>query len=96
MALTTVDTIVPPEGADAAVWAGAIDVIRKPAPRYEGRFLHRDFQPTNVLFDLPTEDSAGAVSARTRAADARCCGEPDCRRRYGDCTHTGGAIGGGR
>ncbi|MER6738830.1 phosphotransferase family protein [Streptomyces puniciscabiei] len=64
VALTTADTVVTPEGADAAVWAAAIDVIRKPAPRYEGRFLHRDFQPTNVLFDLPPEDSAGAVGAR--------------------------------
>ena len=64
VALTTADTVVTPEGADAAVWAAAIDVIRKPAPRYAGRFLHRDFQPGNVLFDLPPEDPAGAVSAR--------------------------------
>ncbi|MFF8372666.1 phosphotransferase family protein [Streptomyces lydicus] len=64
VALTTADTVVTPEGADAAVWAAAIDVIRKPAPRYEGRFLHRDFQPTNVLFGLPPEDPAGAVGAR--------------------------------
>lgn len=49
VALTTADTIVTPEGADAAAWATAIDVIRRPAPRYEGRFLHRDFQPGNVL-----------------------------------------------
>ncbi len=34
-------------------WAAAIEVIRKPAPPYEGRFLHRDFQPGNVLFDVP-------------------------------------------
>lgn len=64
VALTTADTVVTPEGADAAVWAAAIDVIRKPAPRYEGRFLHRDFQPGNVLFDLPPEDPAGAAGAR--------------------------------
>ncbi|MGQ5593977.1 phosphotransferase family protein [Streptomyces sp. ESR1.13] len=64
VALTTADTVVTPEGADAAVWAAAIDVIRKPAPLYEGRFLHRDFQPGNVLFDLPPEDPAGAVGAR--------------------------------
>lgn len=44
VALTTADTVVTPKGADAAVWAAAIDVIRKPAPPYEGRFLHRDFQ----------------------------------------------------
>jgi len=60
VALTTADTVVTPEGAAAAVWAAAIDVIRKPAPPYEGRFLHRDFQPGNVLFDLPPEDPAGA------------------------------------
>lgn len=64
MALTTADTVVTPEGADAAVWAAAIHVIRKPAPRYEGRFLHRDFQPGNVLFGLPPEGPAGAVGAR--------------------------------
>ncbi|MFJ2192268.1 phosphotransferase family protein [Kitasatospora sp. NPDC087861] len=64
VALTTADTVVTPEGADAVVWAAAIDVIRKPAPRYEGRFLHRDFQPGNVLFDLPPEDPAGAAGAR--------------------------------
>ncbi|MFF3543172.1 phosphotransferase family protein [Streptomyces platensis] len=56
---TTADTVVTPKGADAAVWAAAIDVIRKPAPRYEGRFLHRDFQPGNVLFDVPPPGSAG-------------------------------------
>ncbi|MFJ7898746.1 phosphotransferase family protein [Streptomyces anthocyanicus] len=64
VALTTADTVVTPKGADAAVWAGALDVIREPAPRYEGRFLHRDFQPANVLFDLPSGDPAGAVGAR--------------------------------
>ncbi|MGW2378284.1 phosphotransferase family protein [Kitasatospora sp. NPDC001683] len=64
VALTTADTVVTPEGADAAIWAAAIDVIRKPAPRYEGRFLHRDFQPGNVLFDLPPEDPVGAAGAR--------------------------------
>ncbi|MBV1935936.1 aminoglycoside phosphotransferase family protein [Streptomyces sp. BV286] len=59
-ALTTADTVVVPKGADAALWAAAIDVIRKPAPPYEGRFLHRDFHPGNVLFDVPTECPAGA------------------------------------
>ncbi len=58
--LTTADTVVTPKGADAAAWAAAIDVIRKPAPPYEGRFLHRDFQPGNVLFDLPPSRPAGA------------------------------------
>jgi aminoglycoside phosphotransferase (APT) family kinase protein len=58
--LTTADTVVTPKGADATVWAAAIDVIRKPAPPYEGRFLHRDFQPGNVLFDVPPSKPAGA------------------------------------
>ncbi|WP_330480099.1 aminoglycoside phosphotransferase family protein [Streptomyces sp. NBC_01544] len=60
VALTTADTVVTPKGADVAVWAAAIDVIRKPAPPYEGRFLHRDFHPGNVLFDVPPSRSAGA------------------------------------
>nr|WP_202456581.1 MULTISPECIES: aminoglycoside phosphotransferase family protein [unclassified Streptomyces] len=51
--LTTAETVVVPRGADAAAWSAAIDVIRKPAPSYDGRFLHRDFQPGNVLFDVP-------------------------------------------
>jgi aminoglycoside phosphotransferase (APT) family kinase protein len=58
--LTTADTVVVPKGADATAWAAAIDVIRKPAPPYEGRFLHRDFQPGNVLFDVPPPRPAGA------------------------------------
>ncbi|WP_234342784.1 phosphotransferase family protein [Streptomyces fulvoviolaceus] len=58
--LTTADTVVTPKGADAAAWAAAIDMIRKPAPPYEGRFLHRDFHPGNVLFDVPHPRSAGA------------------------------------
>ncbi|MER6144908.1 phosphotransferase [Streptomyces sparsogenes] len=60
VALTTADTVVVPKGADEAAWAAAIDVIRKPRPPYEGRFLHRDFQPGNVLFDMPSSRSAGA------------------------------------
>jgi aminoglycoside phosphotransferase (APT) family kinase protein len=59
VALTTADTVVTPKGADAAAWAVAIDVIRRPAPPYEGRFLHRDFQPGNVLFDVPSPSPAG-------------------------------------
>ncbi|MFD5192299.1 phosphotransferase family protein [Streptomyces sp. NPDC058357] len=59
VALTTADTVVVPKGADAAAWAAAIDVIRKPAPPYEGRFLHRDFHPGNVLFDVPSPSPAG-------------------------------------
>ncbi|GGN10424.1 phosphotransferase family protein [Streptomyces fuscichromogenes] len=59
-AWTTADAVVPPDGADAAAWAAAADVIRRPPPPYEGRFLHRDFQPGNVLFDVPPPgDRAG-------------------------------------
>ncbi|MFI9046105.1 phosphotransferase family protein [Streptomyces sp. NPDC053427] len=58
--LTTADTVVTPKGADAAAWTAAIDVIRNPAPPYEGRFLHRDFQPGNVLFDVLPSRPAGA------------------------------------
>lgn len=57
---TTADTVVVPKGADAAAWAAATDVIRNPAPPYEGRFLHRDFQPGNVLFDVLSASPAGA------------------------------------
>lgn len=50
--LTTAETVVVPERADATVWAAAIDVLRRPGPTYDGRVLHRDFQPGNVLFDV--------------------------------------------
>lgn len=60
VALTTADTVVTPRGADAAAWAAAIDVIRQPAPSCEGRFLHRDFHPGNVLFDVRPPRPAGA------------------------------------
>ncbi|MFC9128254.1 phosphotransferase family protein [Streptomyces sp. NPDC057099] len=60
VALTTADTFVTPKGADAAAWAAAIDVIRRPAPPYEGRFLHRDFHPGNVLFDASSSSPAAA------------------------------------
>ncbi|MFC8495588.1 MULTISPECIES: phosphotransferase family protein [unclassified Streptomyces] len=52
--LTTPESVVVPKGGQEAAWAAAIDVIREPAPSYEGRFLHRDFQPGNVLFDVPS------------------------------------------
>lgn len=42
-------------------------MIRKPVPPYEGRFLHRDFQPGNVLFDAEPP----------RPADARITGVVD-------------------
>lgn len=60
VALTTADTVVTPKSADAAAWTAAIDVIRKPAPPYAGRFLHRDFQPGSVLFDVPPGQPADA------------------------------------
>ncbi|WP_197701689.1 phosphotransferase family protein [Micromonospora echinospora] len=80
--LSTADTAVTPKGADAGAWAAAIDVIRKPAPRYEGRFLHRDFQPGNVLFDEPGSagvritgvvDWAGACWGPADLDVAHCC-----------------------
>ncbi|WSQ06788.1 aminoglycoside phosphotransferase family protein [Streptomyces sp. NBC_01231] len=58
-AWTTADAVVPPNGADAAAWAAATDVIRRPAPPYEGRLLHRDFHPGNVLFDVLPSSPAG-------------------------------------
>ncbi|MFD4604656.1 phosphotransferase family protein [Streptomyces sp. NPDC058464] len=58
-AWTTADAVVPPDGADATAWAAATDVIRRPPPPYEGRFLHRDFQPGNVLFHVPPPGPAG-------------------------------------
>ncbi len=62
MAWTTADTVVTPQGADAAAWAAAIDVIRGPAPSYEGRVLHRDFHPGNVLFDLSPSPAGPRIS----------------------------------
>jgi len=57
-AWTTADNVVPPPGADPVTWAAAADVIREPAPPYEGRFLHRDFHPGNVLFDVSPPSTA--------------------------------------
>jgi aminoglycoside phosphotransferase len=63
VALTTAETVVVPKGADAAAWAAAKDVIRRPVPSWAGRFLHRDFQPGNVLFDLlPAESASPRIS----------------------------------
>lgn len=75
--LTTADTVVVPKGADAAAWAAAIDVIRKPAPPYEGRFLHRDFQPGNVLFDMSPPSPAGARITGVVDWAATCWGPAD-------------------
>jgi aminoglycoside phosphotransferase (APT) family kinase protein len=59
--LTTADTVVTPAHANAQAWAAAIEIIRRPAPSYDGRYLHRDFQPGNVRFDGPTPDLTGVV-----------------------------------
>ena len=59
--LTTADTVVTPPGANAQAWSTAIDIIRRLAPSYEGRYLHRDFQPGNVLFDGPITHLTGVV-----------------------------------
>ncbi|ANY07668.1 phosphotransferase family protein [Pseudonocardia sp. HH130630-07] len=48
--LTTADTVVPPEGADAEAWAAATDLLRDAVPHWTGRHLHRDVHPGNVLF----------------------------------------------
>ncbi|MEW1861706.1 aminoglycoside phosphotransferase family protein [Streptomyces sp. NPDC088194] len=77
VALTTADTVVVPEGGDAAVWAAAIDVIRGPVPRWEGRFLHRDFQPGNVLFDAPASSPAGVRIAGVVDWAGACWGPAD-------------------
>lgn len=58
--LTTAETAVIPPGATAEMWAAAVDVIRGPTPPYEGRFLHRDFQPGNILVDASPRGSTDA------------------------------------
>lgn len=75
--LTTAGTVATPKGADAAAWAAAIDVIRNPAPPYEGRFLHRDFHPGNVLFDVPPPRPAGARITGVVDWAATSCGPAD-------------------
>ncbi|WP_369377366.1 alpha/beta fold hydrolase [Streptomyces sp. cg36] len=51
-AWTSADRVrVPADTARPEVWRRAVEVIRRPPPPYEGRFLHRDFHPGNVLFD---------------------------------------------
>jgi aminoglycoside phosphotransferase (APT) family kinase protein len=42
---------LPQDSACPELWMEALDVFRRPAPTYEGCFLHRDFHPGNVLFD---------------------------------------------
>jgi hypothetical protein len=51
---------IPEQTRRPEVWARAVDVIRRPAPPYDGCFLHRDFHPGNVLFELDGEPDHGA------------------------------------
>lgn len=55
------DRVTPPATTRRPeLWHRAADVIRREPPPYEGRFLHRDFHPGNVLFTGP--DDAPQVS----------------------------------
>jgi aminoglycoside phosphotransferase (APT) family kinase protein len=50
-AWTSAERVRLPEATEKpGVWQRAVDVIRGEPPGYEGRFLHRDFHPGNVLF----------------------------------------------
>ncbi|MEV7085134.1 phosphotransferase [Streptomyces sp. NPDC093085] len=76
VAYTTPDTVVTPRDADPAVWGAAVDLLRRtPEPPYEGRFMHRDFHPGNVLFE---EAPAAPEGVRiTGVVDwAQCCRGP--------------------
>lgn len=33
----------------SALWARVLDILRGPAPRDEGRFIHRDYHPGNIV-----------------------------------------------
>ena len=48
--------VVPGWATDPGLWERAFDVLRQPPPAYAPCFLHRDFQPRNVLW------SGGVVS----------------------------------
>jgi len=41
---------VPETTGRPELWRRAVGVLRREPPAYEGRFLHRDFHPGNVLF----------------------------------------------
>ncbi|MDX6345884.1 MAG: hypothetical protein QOF84_674 [Streptomyces sp.] len=41
---------IPADTSRPDLWRRAVDVIGRTPPPYEGRFLHRDFHPGNVLF----------------------------------------------
>ncbi|MFB7191691.1 phosphotransferase family protein [Streptomyces sp. NPDC056230] len=50
------DVPLPKDSSRTELWQRAVDVIREPPPAYQGRFLHRDFHPGNVLFTGPDDD----------------------------------------
>jgi aminoglycoside phosphotransferase (APT) family kinase protein len=47
---------VPANTARPELWRLAVEVIARRPPRHEGRFLHRDFHPGNVLFTGAGDD----------------------------------------
>ncbi|WUU82595.1 aminoglycoside phosphotransferase family protein [Streptomyces cellulosae] len=50
------DRVTPPTTTRRPeLWHRAADVTRREPPPYEGRFLHRDFHPGNVLFTGPND-----------------------------------------
>lgn len=42
--------VVPPWASDAALWEEAFTLLRAGAPSHESCFIHRDFQPRNLLW----------------------------------------------
>ncbi len=42
---------MPSWATDAATWEAAFDVLRSEPPTFAPTFIHRDFQPRNVLWD---------------------------------------------
>lgn len=43
--------VVPTWAMDAGLWEDAFALLRSEPPAYEPRFIHRDFQPRNVLWN---------------------------------------------
>ena len=50
--------VVPDWASSPALWEAAFDVLRSPVPGFEPTFLHRDFQPRNLLW---TDDAITGV-----------------------------------
>jgi aminoglycoside phosphotransferase (APT) family kinase protein len=42
---------VPPWARHPDLWARALEIVRGPRPQAPGRFIHRDYHPTNILFE---------------------------------------------